>query len=131
MYINKFSFRVRYGETDQMGIVYHGNYAAYIEMGRLEWLRKLGISYKEMEENGIMLPVYAISIRYIKSAYYDDILTVSTTIKKTPVARIEFVYKIHNEKNELITTAETTLVFVNMKTNRPIRCPDYILNKLK
>jgi len=78
-----------------------------------------------------MLPVYAISIRYIKSAYYDDILTVSTTIKKTPVARIEFVYKIHNEKNELITTAETTLVFVNMKTNRPIRCPDYILNKLK
>jgi len=131
MYINKFSFRVRYGETDQMGIVYHGNYAAYIEMGRLEWLRKLGISYKEMEENGIMLPVYALNVRYIKSAYYDDILTVSTTIKKTPVARIEFVYKIHNEKNELITTAETTLVFVNMKTNRPIRCPDYILNKLK
>lgn len=131
MYINKFSFRVRYGETDQMGIVYHGNYAAYIEMGRLEWLRELGISYKEMEENGIMLPVYALNVRYIKSAYYDDILTISTTIKKTPAARIEFVYEIYNQKNDLITTAETTLVFVNMKTNRPIRCPDYILNKLK
>lgn len=131
MYINKFSFRVRYGETDQMGIVYHGNYAAYIEMGRLEWLRELGISYKEMEENGIMLPVYALNVRYIKSAYYDDILTISTTIKKTPAARIEFVYEIYNQKNDLITTAETTLVFVNMKTNRPIRCPDYILNKLE
>ncbi|HIP48928.1 MAG TPA: acyl-CoA thioesterase [Lutibacter sp.] len=131
MYINKYSFRVRYGETDQMGYVYHGNYAQYIEMGRLEWLRKLGISYKEMEENKIMLPVYSLNVRFIKSAFYDDILTISTTIKNTPSVRIEFTYEIHNQKNELITTADTTLVFINMKTKRPIKCPDYILNKLK
>lgn len=131
MYVNKFTFRVRYGETDQMGFVYHGNYAQYIEMGRLEWLRELGISYKEMEENGIMLPVYSINIRFIKSAFYDDLLSIKTTIKKTPSVRIEFTYEIFNQKNELITTAETTLVFINMKTGRPTKCPEYILKKLK
>jgi len=131
MYRNQFSFRVRYGETDQMGFVYHGNYAQYLEMGRLEWLRELGISYKEMEENGIMLPVYSLNVRFIKSAFYDDLLTVTTSIKKTPSARIEFIYEIHNQKQELITTAETTLVFINMQTGRPTKCPDYILNKLK
>ena len=130
MYINKFDFRVRYGETDQMGYVYHGNYAQYIEMGRLEWLRALGISYKEMEENGIMLPVYALNIRFIKSAFYDDVLTITTTLKEVPSVRIIFTYEIHNKKGDLITTAETTLVFINMKTGRPIKCPDSLLNKI-
>ncbi len=131
MHTNRLNFRVRYGETDQMGYVYHGNYAPYIEMGRLEWLRDLGVSYKEMEKNGIMLPVYSLNIRYIQPAFYDDILTVTTSIKKRPVVRIEFVYEIHNQKGELITTAETTLIFVNMKTGRPVKCPDTILNKLR
>jgi acyl-CoA thioester hydrolase len=131
MYRNQYSFRVRYGETDQMGFVYHGNYAQYIEMGRLEWLRDLGISYKEMEENGIMLPVYSLNIRFVKSAFYDDILTITTSIKKAPSVRIEFTYEIHNQQKELLTTAETTLVFINMKTGRPTKCPDYILKKLK
>ncbi len=131
MFKSKTSIRVRYGETDQMGYVYHGNYPAYFEMGRLEWLRELGVSYKQMEENGIMLPVYALQVRFIKSAFYDDVLTVTTSIKGLPGARIVFVYEIHNQNQELITTGETTLVFVNMHTKKPMRCPDYILEKLK
>ncbi len=131
MHENKTTTRIRYAETDQMGFVYHGNYAQYLEMGRLEWLRELGISYKEMEANHVMLPVYSLAIRYIKSAFYDDVLTITTRIKKIPSVRIEFTYEIHNQKGELITTAETTLIFINMITKKPIRCPDYILKKLK
>ncbi len=130
MYKNNITTRVRYGETDQMGYVYHGNYAQYLEMGRLEWLRELGISYKEMEENGIMLPVYSLNLRFIKPAFYDDILTITTTIKKIPSVRIEFEYQIHNQNGVLINTAETTLVFIDMKSGRPIKCPKYILEKL-
>jgi acyl-CoA thioester hydrolase len=88
--------KVRYGETDQMGVVYHGNYAHYLEIGRLEWLTALGISYKEMEANDVMLPVVSLNINYKKSARYDDILTVSTTLVKLPSASIEFDYEIHN-----------------------------------
>ncbi len=130
MHKNTIITRVRYGETDQMGFVYHGNYAQFFEMGRLEWLRDLGISYKEMEENGIMLPVYSLNIRFVKSAFYDDVLSITTSIKKTPSVRIEFIYEIHNQKGELVTTAETTLVFIDMKSGKPIKCPNYILEKL-
>ena len=83
MDFNDISFRVRYGETDQMGVVYHGNYPQYLEMGRVEWLRTLGISYKEMEENGIILPVISLRLNYKKSALYDDLLTVNNLAKKT------------------------------------------------
>jgi acyl-CoA thioester hydrolase len=130
MHKNTIKVRVRYGETDQMGFVYHGNYAQYFEMGRLEWLRNLGISYKKMEEEGIMLPVYSLNIRFVKSAFYDDLLSITTSIKKTPSVRIEFMYEIHNQNGELITTAETTLVFIDMKSGKPIKCPDSILKKL-
>ncbi len=122
--------RVRYSETDQMGFVHHGNYAQYFEMGRLEWLRGLGLSYKEMEENGTLLPVYEMKIRYHKPAYYDDILTVTTSLKEPPGARIVFVYEIHNENGELLTTGETTLVFVDKKSGKPMRCPEEILSRL-
>ena len=123
--------KVRYGETDQMGVVYHGNYAHYLEIGRLEWLTALGISYKEMEANEVMLPVVSLNINYKKSARYDDILTVSTTLVKLPSASIEFDYEIHNSSGELLTTAHTKLVFVNKKSNFPMRCPQYILDKLQ
>ena len=102
MLFYRFSFRVRYGETDQMGVVYHGNYAQYLEMGRVEWLRALGISYKNMEENGIILPVISLQLKFIKSAVYDDLITVVTRLKKTPSVRIEFDYEIYNETNELL-----------------------------
>jgi len=123
--------RVRYGETDQMGVVYHGNYIPYIEIGRTEWLRKLGTSYKEMEENGVMLPVVAINLRYRKSAVYDEIIKIETILKKIPTASIEFDFIISNSKGEVLTTGNSILAFIDSKTNRPMRCPKYILEKLE
>lgn len=130
MISDKIEFRVRYGETDQMSYAYHGNYAAYFEMGRTEWLRKLGVSYKKMEEDGIMLPVINLNTNYLKPAKYDDVLTLKTTLAKKPTARIEFKFEITNQQNELLTTATAVLVFVNMTTNRPTRIPKYLLEKL-
>ena len=122
--------RVRYSETDQMGVVYHGNYAQFFEMGRTEWLRSLGITYKNMETSGIMLPVISISFNFIKSALYDDVLTIHTFLKKEPLVKIEFNYEIKNQKNELICTGNSVLAFVNSKTMKPTRCPDYLLKGL-
>ncbi len=130
MKTNSCSFRVRYGETDQMGIVYYGNYAQYLEIGRVEWLRALGVSYKRMEDDGIMLPVISLQIRYRKSARYDDIITVTTTLKKKPGVKIAFDYQIHNETQELLVEANTVLAFMDKHTLKPVRCPDIILDKL-
>ena len=127
---HQFSVRVRYAETDQMGVVYHGNYAQYFEMGRVEWLRNLGISYKWMEENGIMLPVVSLNINYKKPARYDDLLIVKTIFKKQTSVKIEFDYEIYNEKKELLTIGNSILVFVDMKTGRPTSAPEYVNEKL-
>lgn len=124
------SFRVRYGETDQMGVVYHGNYAQYFELGRTEWLRSLGITYKDMEISGIMLPVISLKSNFIKSALYDDVLTVETKLKKEPLVKIEFDYVIRNKNKEILCTGNTVLAFMDMKTNKPIKCPDTLLKKL-
>lgn len=131
MNTHQFTTRVRYAETDQMGVVYHGNYAVYFEMGRVEWLRNLGISYKKMEEAGIMLPVVSLTMNYKKPARYDDLLTVTTRFKSQTSVKIEFDYEIHNEKGELLTTGHSVLVFVDMKTGKPTLPPDYITEKLK
>jgi len=131
MYKNQTQIRVRYGETDQMGVVYHANYASYFEVGRTEWLREYGITYKSMEETGVMLPVISLEIKYKNSARYDDLLTIKTSIKKLPSARIEFDYELVNESGDLLATGSTDLVFIDMKRNRPMRCPDYLLDKLK
>ena len=131
MNYNTISFRVRYGETDQMGVVYHGNYAQYLEMGRVEWLRALGISYKEMEDNGIMLPVINLNIKYLRPALYDDLISVKTILKKTPSVRIEFDFVITNERDEILVEANTVLAFMSIGKKRPIKCPDYILKMLK
>lgn len=128
---HEISIRVRYSETDQMGVVYHGNYAQYFEIGRVEWLRTLGISYKWMEENGIMLPVISLSMNYKISARYDDLLTIKTIMKKLSAVKIEFDYEIHNEQNELLTTGNSILVFVDMKTGRPTQVPDYVLELIE
>ena len=123
--------RVRYGETDQMGVVYYGNYAQYLEQGRTEWLRELGFSYKWMEANHIQLPVTKLEINYKLPARYDDVITVITTLKKIPTATIEFFYEIFNEKKELLVTANTTLVFIDTTTQKIRRAPDYLLEKLE
>ncbi|MEO8515205.1 MAG: thioesterase family protein [Flavobacterium sp.] len=127
----EFKVRVRYAETDQMGVVYHGNYAQYFEMGRVEWLRNLGFSYKTMEEAGIMLPVVSLSMNYKKPALYDDELTVRTIFKSQTSVKISFDYEIYNQDHELLTTGHSVLVFVDIKTRRPISPPDYIIEKLK
>jgi acyl-CoA thioester hydrolase len=115
----KCKIRVRYSETDQMGYVYYGNYASYYEVARVEMLRSLGTSYREMEESGIMMPVLELKCKYIKPAYYDEELTISVKILEKPQTRIKFHYEIFNEKEELINIGETTLVFVDIKRNRP------------
>ena len=126
----EFSVRVRYAETDQMGVVYHGNYAQYFEMGRVEWLRNLGISYKWMEENGVMLPVVSLQMDYKKPARYDDLLRVKTILKSQTSVKIEFDYEIYNEQNDLLTTGYSMLVFVDMKTGRPMVPPSYVTEKI-
>ncbi len=130
MNYNETKIRVRYGETDQMGVVYHGNYAQYCEVGRLEWLRALNISYKKMEEDGVMLPVVSLSIKYKKPACYDDVINVRTQLVKLPTAFIEFEYEITNEAGQILAIANTILAFINKSSNRPMRCPQFVLDKL-
>lgn len=124
MYQSETHIRVRYGETDQMGYVYYGNYAMYYEVGRVESLRLLGLTYKEMEEMGVMMPVLENKSKYLAPARYDDLLRVVTTIKEKPGVRIKFEYEIFNGENKLIHQGETLLVFVDMKTNKPCRPPE-------
>ncbi|MGI9531283.1 acyl-CoA thioesterase [Lutimonas sp.] len=130
MITNQTKIRVRYGETDQMGYVYYGNYAQFFEVGRVEWLRALGASYKSLEESGIMLPVIELNIKYMKPARYDDLLTITTILTKKPLVKIEFDFEVRNEKNELLTTGYTSLVFMDMKKNKPMKAPSYLLEQI-
>ncbi len=127
---NEIKIRVRYGETDQMGYVYYGNYAEYFEVGRVELLRNLGVSYKSLEESGIMLPVLHMEINFLKPAKYDDLLILETKLVGNPMVKIKFEFKIFSERKELLTTGETTLVFIDMKKNKPTKAPKYLLDKL-
>ena len=132
MYNHQTQIRVRYSETDRMNYVYYGNYAQYFEVARVEALRNLGISYKELEEvDGVMLPVLDYQISFKKPAFYDEVLTIKTKIPKLPQARIYFEYETFNEKQELINTASTTLVFVNKNSGKPIIAPSRFLNLME
>lgn len=131
MYISETTVRVRYAETDKMGYVYYGNYTQYYEVGRVEALRALGTSYKEMEDNGVMLPVYTCNLKYLKPALYDDLLVIKTTIKELPTLKISFDYEIFNQNNELLNIGSTTLVFINISTNKPCRAPESFMEKIK
>ena len=123
MYQSETSVRVRYGETDQMGYVYYGFYAMYYEVARVEALRKLGVTYREIENMGIIMPVLENKSKYIAPALYDEQLKIVTTIRQRPSVKITFEYEIFNEANTLIHKGETVLVFVDRKTNRPCRPP--------
>jgi len=123
--------RVRYGETDQMGYMYYGNYAEFYEVARVEMLRSLGLSYKEMEESGVMMPVVELHCKYLKPALYDEEISIKVILKAMPRARMHFYYELYNEQNELINTGETLLVFVNMQTKRVCFLPKDLSNKLK
>ncbi len=130
MYKHKVNIRVRYSETDQMRYVYYGVYAQYFEVGRVELLRSLGITYKDLEEQGFLLPVVNYNIDYKKPAFYDDELIIETTLQDLQRSKIIFEYKTLNKKNEIINTASITLVFVNKSTNKPCSAPKILLEKL-
>lgn len=124
------SVRVRYGETDRMGYVYYGNYATYLEVARVEALRSLGCSYRGMEEGGIMMPVLQSNVFYLKPAYYDEVLSIVTTVPEMPAVRIRFEYDIFNDNSVLIAQAQTVLAFINRQTGRPCRIPKELQNSL-
>ena len=131
MVFSETKIRVRYGETDQMGYCYYGNYAQYYEVGRADAMRSLGMSYREMEDRGVFMPIVSMSCRYFRPAHYDDLLTVKTIVKNIPAARMHFYYEIVNQEGLLINSGETILAFISKKTNRPCPAPDWFLEPLK
>ena len=128
MYQSETSVRVRYGETDQMAYVYYGGYAMYYEVARVESLRRLGVTYKELEASGVMMPVLENHSKFLMAARYDELLRIVTTIREKPTVRIKFEYEIFNEENKLIHQGETMLAFVDKKSGRPCRPPDLMMN---
>ncbi len=131
MFQHQIKFRVLYSDTDKMGYMYYGQYAKYLEMGRVESLRSLGFSYKSIEDSGIMMPVSDLKLRYIKPLYYDDEITLITKVCKMPDTRIYFEYEMQNPKGEITTVAETTLVFVDCETGKPCLIPDNFKSKIE
>ena len=122
------TLRVRYAETDQMGYVYYGNYAQYYEVGRVEAMRSLGFSYKEMEYKGILMPVINFNVNYKKPALYDDEIKIVTMVKVLPTVRITFEYECYNQQDELLNTGSVTLVFIDKFKNKPTTPPDWFMN---
>ncbi len=124
MYTAEVKVRVRYAETDQMGYVYYGNYMTYYEVARVEALRAMGLNYKDLEENGVMMPVLESHSRYLLPGKYDEELTIKVRIPELPKVKIKFDYEFFNEEGKLIHRGETTLAFINMNTGKPVRMPE-------
>ncbi|HVM89458.1 MAG TPA: thioesterase family protein [Puia sp.] len=132
MFISESQIRVRYAETDQMGVVYHGNYAQYFETARAESIRKLGFTYKDMEAAGIMMPVVELHTKFLRPALYDELLTVKVILKELPPHhRIEFHHEVYSENNELITVGRIVLYFIETKTMKKTSMPGQLLEKLR
>jgi acyl-CoA thioester hydrolase len=132
MYISEMQLRVRYAETDQMNIVYHGNYAQYFEVGRVESIRQLGLSYKDVESMGVIMPVIEWTAKFLRPAHYDDLLTVRTTLKDWPVGhRIEFIQEVYNEEGKLLTVGKVLLYFLKAGTMEKTTMPEQMVDRLK
>ena len=132
MYTHEFQKRVRYGETDQMGYLYYGNYAQYYEIGRVELIRSLGLTYKALEaEHGIIMPVMSMNIRYVRPALYDELISIRTTLRKLPGQFIVFHMELFNEAGKLINGGTVKLCFVEIASQRTIPAPDFLVEKLK
>ena len=133
MYVHEYQKRVRYGETDQMGYVYYGNYAQYYEIGRVEMLRSLGMTYDSMEkEMGIMMPVVNLEIRYLRPAHYDNLLTIRTILRSLPDHKyITFYVEILNEEGKLINGGSVRLCFVDIETKRTVPPPEKLMAYLR
>lgn len=123
--------RVRYSETDKMGFVYYGHYPAYYEVGRTELMRTHGLTYKGLEDLGILMPVLSLEIKYKQPAYYDDLLTIRTAVREMPAATIKFNYTIFRANNQAINYGETTLAFIKASNKRPTRPPRFFLEELQ
>ena len=130
MIVTETKIRVYYQDTDQMGVVYYGNYARYYEIGRTEMIRDLGFTYKQMEEMNIMLPARSLKINFLKPAHYDDLLTIRTIIDTLPKVKFPIKTEIYNEEGELINSGETVLVFYNSVTNKPFAAPKFFIDEL-
>ena len=130
MYSHKINIRVRYSETDKMGFVYYGIYAQYYEVGRVELLRSLGISYKSLEDSGYELQVVIFKINYKRPAFYDDEIIIKTSISETPSSKITFDYECFNIDGSLLNNGQVVLVFVNRDTKKPCKVPQVVLEQL-
>lgn len=132
MYSSETKIRVRYAETDQMSVVYHGNYFQYFEVARVEAMRALGISYSDIEKMGVIMPVVEVQARYLRPARYDDLLTIKTSLKELPLHhKIEFHHEVLNERNELLTTGRVILYFMEAATMKRCSMPEELLKKLQ
>ena len=123
--------RVCYADTDKLGVVYYGNYPRFYEIARTEFLRSTGVTYKEIEDSGIVLPVRSMNITYFKPAYYDDLLTVKTIIEEPPTVKLKIKSEIYNEKQELINTSDIVLAFTNASNGRPTRPPEKFMQAVE
>jgi len=131
MFKHQCNLRVRYAETDQMGFVYYGVYAAYFEVARVEALRSLDVSYKSIENSGILMPVLNYAISYFKPALYDEELTIETRITQLPAAKIRFDYQTYNQTSELLNEAHTELAFLSAENRKPRRAPEKLIVSLR
>lgn len=132
MFTTETQVRVRYAETDQMGVVYHGNYFLYFETARAESIRDLGLTYADMEKSGIIMPVVDVHCKYMRPARYDDLLTIKTMLKELPLHhKIEFHHEVFNENNELLAIGKITLYFMERKTMKKATMPEPLLEKIK
>jgi acyl-CoA thioester hydrolase len=129
-YTSKTQYRVLYADTDMMGVVYYGNYGRLFEMGRTEMIRNMGLPYIELERAGIVMPVYSVESKYKNVIRYDELITIETTVKTMPVARMEFFHRIFNEDGGLAHEAKVVLVFLDRKSNRPVRAPEQLVKLL-
>jgi acyl-CoA thioester hydrolase len=123
--------QIRYDEVDKMGYVYHGNYARFYHISRTELMRKIGFSDKELEAKNILLPVIEMNIKYLKPVFYDDVITIKTTLQNIPASRMRFKHEVYNSNNEVINQAESTVVFVDMQTRKPMKAPGFIVDKIE
>ncbi len=132
MFTAETKVRVRYAETDKMGFVYHSNYFQYFEVARAEAIRELGYTYADMEDEGIMMPVVEVQVKYLRPASYDQLLTIKTILKELPVHhKIEFQQEVFNEKDELLASGRVVLYFMDMKTKKRHTMPETLLQKLQ
>ena len=128
---SKTQYRILYADTDMMGVVYYGNYGRLYEMGRTEMIRGMGMPYIEMEKAGIVMPVFSVESKYRNVLKYDELITIETTVKEVPAVRMEFFHKIYNDDGRLAHEAKVVLVFMNMKTSRPVRAPEMLTKLLE